>query len=429
MKRSTAASEAMFKQASALIPGGVNSPVRAFGQVGGTPVYFKSASGSRFTDVDGNEYVDFCQSWGPLILGHARAEVVDAVREASQYGLSFGACHEGEVKLAELVLRAFPGFERVRMVSSGTEAVMTALRLARGATGRDLILKFEGGYHGHSDGLLVKAGSGLVTNATASSKGIPEQVAASTLVAPFDNEDAVTALFEKYSGKIAAVIIEPLPANNGLLVQRLAYMQFLRDITKQHGTMLIFDEVISGLRLHFGGYGAQLGIQPDMLTLGKIIGGGMPVGAVIGIADQMDLLSPLGGVYQAGTLSGNPVSLAAGIATLNILSQGDVYKHIDALGERFVSELTDSGLPYARAQRVGSIVWLYLDEGEFPRRADAISDRAMQRFTKMYHKLLDRGYYLPPSSYEVMFISGAHSEAEVVGLAAAVLDELQGDAS
>jgi len=425
MKRNIAASEAMFKQASALIPGGVNSPVRAFGQVGRTPVYFKSATGSKCTDVDGNEYVDMCQSWGPLVLGHARAEVVEAVRDATQYGLSYGACHEGEVKLAELVMEAFPGFDKVRMVSSGTEAVMTALRLARGVTGRDLILKFEGGYHGHSDGLLVKAGSGLVTNATASSKGIPEQVAASTLVCPFDDQAAVEKLFEQHGKNIAAIIIEPLPANNGLLVQRQEYLQFLRDITKQHGALLIFDEVISGLRLHFGGYGEQVGIQPDMITLGKIIGGGMPVGAVIGVADHMDMLSPLGSVYQAGTLSGNPVSLAAGIATMRILQQGDVYKHIDALGERFVGKLTASGLSYARAQRMGSIVWLYMDEGEFPRRANGIADTAMQRFTKMYHNLLDCGYYLPPSSYEVMFISGAHSETEIDGLADAVLAELQ----
>ncbi len=414
----------LFEKASALIPGGVNSPVRAFGQVGGTPVYFKSASGSRFIDADGNEFVDFCQSWGPLILGHAHPEVVDAVKTAAGRGLSYGACHEGEVEIAELILGAFTGFERVRMVSSGTEAVMTALRLARGATGRNLVLKFEGGYHGHYDGMLVKAGSGLVTHGTASSKGVPAGIAETTLVAPLDGEAEVEAIFEKFGNEIAAVIVEPVPANNGLLIQRPEFLKFLREITAKNGALLIFDEVITGFRLHFGGFTQLSGALPDLVTLGKIIGGGMPLGAVIGKAEVMDLLSPLGAVYQAGTLSGNPVSLAAGLATLNILKRGNVYEKIGKLGERFETRLAESNLEIARVRRIGSIIWPYFDKGEFPRRADGISENAMKRFTRIFHPLLETGFYLPPSSYEVMFISCAHSEEEIDALANAVCGQL-----
>ncbi len=414
-----------FSRAIKSIPGGVNSPVRSFKQVGGTPVYFDKAFGSRFTDVDGNEYVDFCQSWGPLILGHSHPQVIDAVKVAAEKGLSYGACHAGEVELAELILDAFPGFDRVRMMSSGTEAVMSAIRLARGATRRNLVVKFEGGYHGHYDGMLVKAGSGLVTHGAASSQGVPQSIAETTLVVHLDDESAVEMLFNDFGSDIAAVIIEPLPANNGLLVQRVEYLQFLRDITKKFGTLLIFDEVISGFRLHFGGYWEMVGILPDLVTLGKIIGGGMPLGAVVGRAEQMELFSPIGGVYQAGTLSGNPVSLAAGIATLNILKQGNVYDYIDTLSQKLHNILTESKLPIARTIRMGSIVWLYFDKGEFPRRADAISNDAMNRFTKMYHSLLKRGFYLPPSSYEVLFISSAHSRVDIENLAETLLEELE----
>jgi glutamate-1-semialdehyde 2,1-aminomutase len=417
-------SKRLFEKALGLIPGGVNSPVRAFGQVGGTPVYFKSASGARFIDADGNEFVDFCQSWGPLILGHSHPEVVEAVQSAASRGLSYGACHEGEIELAELVLSAFPGFERVRMVSSGTEAVMTALRLARGATGRNLVLKFEGGYHGHFDGMLVKAGSGLVTFGTASSKGIPASIAGTTLVTHLDDEQAVISLFEKYGSDIAAVIIEPVPANNGLLIQRPQFLKFLREITSKNGALLIFDEVITGFRLHFGGFSHLSGVAPDLVTLGKIIGGGLPLGAVIGKAEVLDLLSPLGEVYQAGTLSGNPVSIAAGLSTLGILKHSGVYGKIDALGARFESRLEESNIDFARVRRIGSIVWPYFDTGEFPRRADAISAEAMKRFTQIFHPLLAKGFYLPPSSYEVMFISGAHSEDEIDFLADAICELL-----
>lgn len=421
---SLSASNQLYENARNLIPGGVNSPVRAFKQVGGNPIYISKAKGSGFVDADGNKYVDFCQSWGPLILGHSRPEVVEAVREAAPNGLSYGACHKGEVELGELVLSAFPGFSRARFVNSGTEAVMTALRLARGATGRDLIVKFEGGYHGHFDGMLVKAGSGLATHAIASSKGIPGSIAQTTVVAPLDDEESVDAIFKQYGDQIAAVIIEPLPANNGLLIQRKEFLQHLRDITRKHGSLLIFDEVISGFRMHFGAYWQLINIEPDMFTLGKIIGGGMPVGALVGKEEIMDQLSPLGNVYQAGTLSGNPVSLAAGKATLQILKNESPYEQMEDLGRYFIDKLENSSFPHARAQQAGSILWLYLDETEFPRKADQISEKAMQRFTGMYWNLMHKGHYLPPSSYEVLFLSAAHTKEEINNLAEDILAEL-----
>jgi len=409
-----------------LIPGGVNSPVRAFKKVGGTPLYFSRASGSGFVDVDDNHYVDFCQSWGPLILGHSHPAVVEAVRKAAPRGLSYGACHEAEVHLAGLLLQAFPGFQRTRTVSSGTEAVMTALRIARGATGRDLVVKFDGGYHGHFDGMLVKAGSGLATLAIADSGGVAGGIAETTLVADLDSEDSVRTLFRNHGDNIAAVIIEPLPANNGLLVQRREFLHFLRRVTREHGALLIFDEVISGFRLHFGGYGELVGMEPDLVTLGKIIGGGMPIGAVVGKAETMDLLAPLGSVYQAGTLSGNPVSLAAGIATLETLRDDPPYDRLEMLGAGFQEELAASGLPWARAQRVGSILWLYLAESPFPAAPGQIAPEVAERFNQVHGRLLDAGYYLPPSAMEVLFLSAAHTEEEVAGLAQTLTRELAG---
>ena len=426
MKLDLNESKRLFDRAMTLMPGGVNSPVRAFKHVGGSPLFLGRASGSCFTDADGNRYVDFCQSWGPLILGHAHPQVVDAVIEAAKDGLSYGTCHRREVELAELILSGFKGLERVRIMSSGTEAVMTALRIARGVTGRELLMKFEGGYHGHFDGMLVKAGSGLATLGTASSAGIQAAVARATLVAPLDDEEAVASLFKRYGSQLAAVIIEPLPANNGLLVQRVEFLDFLRKITRKFGSLLIFDEVISGFRLWFGGYGQKVGVEPDLVTLGKVIGGGMPIGAVVGRVDTMESLSPLGAVYQAGTLSGNPVSLAAGIATLKLLKTEPVYEKLESLGRHFEECLGKSGQTYARTQRVGSIVWPYLDDGAFPRRHDTISERAVERFKAIYWKLLEDGYYLPPSAYEVLFISFAHSPDEVEGLAHSIVRSLQG---
>lgn len=417
-------SRSLFKKANNIIPGGVNSPVRAFQQVGGAPIFIKSGRGSKIYDVDGNEYVDFCQSWGPLILGHAHTEVVEAVVRAASEGLSFGACHRRELELAQLILSAFNNYNRVRVMNSGTEAVMTALRLARGTTGRDLVLKFEGGYHGHHDSLLVKAGSGLATFGIASSAGIPFNIARSTIVAPLDEEEAVSKIFKKQGQNIAAVIIEPLPANNGLLIQRLEFLKFLRNITREYGSLLIFDEVITGFRLCYGGYGESLGIEADLVTLGKIIGGGMPIGAVVGPARIMDRLAPLGPVYQAGTLSGNPVSLAAGIATLSVLKNGGIYSKLEYLGKKLEEALARSGISFCRVVRVGSIAWLYLDDGELPRRADRISSRAVKRFKDIYWKLLEEGYYLPPSAYEVLFISAAHRVAEIEGLAESTIKNL-----
>ncbi len=417
-------SRELYKEATGLIPGGVNSPVRAFGKVGGDPVFVRSASGSRFRDEDNNEYVDFCMSWGPLILGHSHPKVVEAVREAAPCGLSYGTCHRKEIELAALVLDAFPGYDRVRMVNSGTEAVMTALRIARGVTDRSLVIKFEGGYHGHCDGMLVKAGSGLATQAIADSSGVPSAIAGTTLVAELDDESSVKRLFDSHGDDIAALIIEPLPANNGLLMQRQDFLRFLRDITSRYGALLIFDEVISGFRLNFGGYGQLVGITPDLSVLGKIIGGGMPVGAVAGKAEIMDVLAPTGSVYQAGTLSGNPVSLAAGIATLSILRDDPPYDVLERLGRKFVEELSATGKTFARAQQAGSILWLYLDEKEFPRQPEEISPVAVDRFNDIYQPILRQGYYLPPSPYEVIFLSTAHAGEEVTGLARAINEEL-----
>ena len=414
---SLSASLERFAKAYSMIPGGVNSPVRAFKSVGGTPVFLSKAKGSRFWDIDGNEYIDFCQSWGPLVLGHADERVVEAVRSAAYNGLSFGACHEGEILMAELILSAMKDFNCVRLVNSGTEAVMTALRLARGATSRDLIVKFEGGYHGHSDSMLVKAGSGLVTFGEADSSGIPKEIACQTIVAPFDDEDKAADIFKMYGSRIAAVIIEPLPANNGLLVQRREFLQYLREITQINGSLLIFDEVISGFRFNFGGYYQTIDVIPDLVTLGKVIGGGMPIGALAGPREIMKNLAPEGSVYQAGTLSGNPVSLAAGIETLKILSDKSVYKKLEALGQKFASLLEAANIPSLRFQRAGSILWLYLDERELPKKPAEISSAAMERYKALYWPLLERGFYLPPSPYEVMFLSVCHNEHELTKFA------------
>lgn len=416
-------SQELFSKAQARIPGGVNSPVRAFMSVGGDPVYFKSGLGGKFVDADGNEYVDLCLSWGPLILGHAHPAVVEAVIDAARAGLSFGACHEREIQIAELILSAFPYHEKVRLVSSGTEAVMTAVRLARGVTGRPLILKFDGCYHGHVDGLLVKAGSGLVTQAIATSQGIPESITSCTLTCPLDDELAVREIFRLHGQRIAAAIIEPLPANSGLLVQRTELLELLRELTRASGSILIFDEVISGFRLTFGGYAGLLGITPDMTTLGKIIGGGMPVGAVLASAAVMDQLAPLGKVYQAGTLSGNPVALAAGLATLNQLSDGAAYVHLEDLGWLMESELRSNGIG---CRRVGSIVWPYLSAGEPPRRPDAVSSEAVNRFNSVHRHVLDRGYYMPPSAWEVCFLCTSHTPEQIRGFTRVLAECLRG---
>ena len=423
-RRMTRSAE-LYQRACDLMPAGVNSPVRAFRSVGGTPVMFKHANGAEFTDVDGNRYVDFCLSWGPLILGHAAPEVIEAVQQAVSEGLSFGAPHAREVQLAERVLAAFPEMERVRFVSSGTEAVMSALRLARGATDRPLILKFDGCYHGHADAMLVKAGSGLVTHGMSDSAGVPQEVADLTIVVPLDDDAALEKAFEEHGSRLAAAIIEPMPANNGLLLQRDEFLRKLRALCDRHGTLLIFDEVISGLRLRYGGYGQEVGIRPDLVTLGKIVGGGMPVGAFLARKELMELVAPLGPVYQAGTLSGNPVAMAAGRACLDELANGGAYTQLENLGkqldERFAA--IQAKVPWFQWARRGSVFWLYLAEGELPRRADRISPQPRERFNALHGKLLDRGIYLGPSAFEVGFLSTAHGTAEVDRLAEALETE------
>ncbi len=423
-RRTTKSAEA-FSRAVELMPGGVNSPVRAFRSVGGTPVFFKSGEGAEFVDIDGNHYVDFCLSWGPLILGHAHPAVVDAVRQAAAEGLSFGAPSPREVQLSERVLAAFPEMERVRFVSSGTEAVMSACRLARGVTGRPLLLKFAGCYHGHADSMLVKAGSGLVTQGLSDSAGVPDEIAALTVVAPLDDEAALEQIFQAHGPRIAAAIIEPMPANNGLLLQRDELLKKLRDLCTAHGALLIFDEVISGLRLRYGGYGHEVGIQPDLVTLGKIVGGGMPVGAFLGSKAHMEQLAPLGPVYQAGTLSGNPVAMAAGRACLDELVGGGAYQKLEELGrlldERFAR--IQGKVPWFRWARRGSVFWLHLSEGPLPRRPDRIAPEARERYVALHGKLLDRGLYLAPSAFEVGFLSTAHTHAHVERLADALETE------
>jgi len=406
------------------MPGGVSSPVRAFKSVGGEPIYFEKASGAHFQDVDGNRYIDFCMSWGPLVLGHAHPQVIEAVQKAVVNGLSFGACCENEVELAELVLEAFPSMEQVRFVSSGTEAVMTAIRLARGATGRDKILKFEGGYHGHSDSLLVKAGSGLATLGTSSSLGVPSSLASETIVCPLNDEGALSEIFAKYGSELAAAVVEPLPGNNGLLEQRPEWLKTLRKLCSDNGALLIFDEVISGFRLSFGGYGDLVGVDADIITLGKIIGGGMPVGALTASRKLMENLAPIGGVYQAGTLSGNPVSLAAGIATLKLLQDGTVYQRLERLGEKLDEALAEKRLQHSWLQwrRIGSLFWLHLVDKDLPRDASSIDSKAISRLDAMHGPLLERGVYLPPSAYELCFLSASHTESAIKTLVNGIAD-------
>ena len=427
MDRSRARSAELYQQASKIMPGGVSSPVRAFRSVSGTPIFVRDARGARFHDEDGNTYVDYCMSWGPLLLGHSHPAVVEAVCEAANAGLSFGACSRREIELAELILSAFKNMDQLRFVSSGTEAVMTAVRLARGATGRSKILKFAGGYHGHSDSMLVKAGSGLVTFGTSSSLGVPETVASETIVCPFDNEEILTQTFTAFGPMLAAAIVEPLPANNGLLEQRPEWLHRLRELCDRHGALLIFDEVISGFRLRFGGYGDSLGISADLITLGKIIGGGMPVGALVGPKHLMEHLAPVGNVYQAGTLSGNPVAMAAGAATLSLLQSEELYQQIELLGRLLDSALTQARLqiPFINWRRVGSVVWLHLAEGPVPRSADTILPEAIERFNRVHGFSLDRGIYLPPSAFEVFFLSAAHSQTDMHDLAKTITEALR----
>jgi glutamate-1-semialdehyde 2,1-aminomutase len=412
----TARSEALYKRAVNVIPGGVSSPVRAFRAVGGTPRFIARGAGQHITDADGNTYLDFVNSWGALILGHAHPAVVAAITAAAANGTTFGAPCEGEVELAERLVASYSALEQVRFVSSGTEAVMSAIRLARAFTGRDLIVKFSGCYHGHADHLLVAAGSGLATFGRPSSAGVPEAFTACTRVLPLDDEAAVEALFAKEGDRIAAVIIEPVPANHGLLLQRKEFLQALRKVTSRHGTLLIFDEVISGFRLARGGVSELSGIVPDLATFGKVIGGGMPVGAFGGPRKIMARLAPDGDTYQAGTLSGNPVAMASGIATLDVLIEHNGWQKLEALGAELETllqpVLAKAGFP-VHLTRQGSLIWMSFHEGGAPRTAAPLTEAATVRYSALFHAMLDRGVYLPPSAYEACFMSLAHTSADL----------------
>ncbi|MFI5309993.1 MAG: glutamate-1-semialdehyde 2,1-aminomutase [Gemmatimonadales bacterium] len=409
-------SKAWMARAERVIPGGVSSPVRAFRAVGGTPLVLRSGAGAEFEDVDGRRYVDFVCSWGPLILGHAHPEVRQAIVEAVARGTSFGAPCEPEIELAEYIVGSYPGLEQVRFVSSGTEATMSAIRVARGATGRDRIVKFAGCYHGHADHLLVSAGSGLVTFGQPSSAGVPEAFARETLVLPLDDEQRVTELLRGQGDRIAAVIIEPVPANNGLLLQRPEFLATLRRETERAGTVLIFDEVISGFRLARGGAASLFGITPDLATFGKVIGGGLPVGAFGGRRDLMRHLAPEGPVYQAGTLSGNAVAMTVGLTTLRVLEREHGWSRLEdtgrALEELLAPVLAAAPFP-ARLVRVGSLFWMSLQDGEPPRAAADIHAGAASLYTPLFHSLLTGGVALAPSAYESGFLSLAHQRSHL----------------
>ena len=416
----------LFKAASRVIPGGVNSPVRAFRGVGGEPFFVASAEGARLTDVDGRSYLDFVGSWGPLILGHAARPVVEAVTAAVSRGTSYGAPTPGEVDLAEMITAAYPSMEMVRLVSSGTEATMSAIRVARGATGRDVLLKFDGCYHGHADSLLVKAGSGAATFGIPDSAGVPESLARLTVTASFNDIAGVRAIFEARGREVAAVIVEPVAGNMGVVPPAPGFLEALRDLCTRHGAVLIFDEVITGFRLAFGGAQMKYGIRPDLTCLGKIIGGGLPVGAYGGSRDLMSRVSPLGPVYQAGTLSGNPLAVAAGLATLRALREGDVYRRLDSLGAELerglVAAAGKAGVPFT-VNRVGSMLTGFFTDKPVTDYATAKRSDAA-RYGRFFHAMLARGVFLAPSQFEAAFVSLAHRDADIVAAAEAAAQSI-----
>lgn len=403
----------LFEKAKAYFPGGVNSPVRAFRSVGGTPLFIEKGKGSHVWDADGNEYIDYCASWGPLILGHANDPVLNAVEKTMRNGTSFGAPTRLENELAELILSNNPYIEKIRFVSSGTEAVMSAIRLARGFTGRNKILKFEGCYHGHSDSLLVKAGSGLVTFGNTSSAGVPESFVKETIVVPLNNKEAVEQAFTQFKNEIACVIIEPIPANNGLLLQDKTYLEFLREICTAHKTLLLFDEVISGFRVGFCGAAGYYDIKPDIITYGKIIGGGFPVGAYGASKEIMSSISPEGNVYQAGTLSGNPVAMAAGIAQLTECLKPGFYQDLEDKTKRLIQGLSKNKKHDFKLFSIGSIFWLAFTDKATISCAEDIDPDSMKHFKTLYHSLLENGIYSGPSGYEVGFMSEAHTQEDI----------------
>ena len=408
-------SDSLFSSAQRLMPGGVNSPVRAFRGVGGRPFFVARAAGARIEDVDGRSYVDFLGSWGPLILGHAHPSVVEALGDAARRGTSYGAPTEGEVEMAALIARAMPSMEMMRLVSSGTEAAMSAIRLARGATGRDLVVKFDGCYHGHADSLLVKAGSGGATFGVPDSGGVPAALAALTVALPFNDLDAVARLMDARGHEVAVVVVEPVAGNMGVVPPAPGYLQGLRDLCTRHGALLLFDEVITGFRVGPGGAQARYGVRPDLTCLGKIIGGGLPVGAYGGRRDLMEQVSPLGPVYQAGTLSGNPLAVAAGLATLKVLADPTVYERLDRLGARVESGLSQAAGHAGVAltvNRVGSMLTAFFTAAPVVDLASAKrADTA--RYARFFHAMLERGVFLAASQFEAAFVSLAHTDDDL----------------
>ncbi len=411
----TSRSESLFERARETIPAGVNSPVRAFGAVGGTPVFFERAYGPHLWDADGRRYIDYVGSWGPMVLGHTHPQVVEAVQAAAARALSFGAPTESEIDLVETICRLVPSVEMARLVSSGTEATMTAIRLARGFTGRSLIVKFEGCYHGHADSLLVKAGSGALTFGNPSSAGVPPETAAHTLVLDYNDISQVDNLFREKGDQVACVIVEPVAGNMNLVLPAPGFLESLRKNCSQYGAVLLFDEVMTGFRVALGGAQARYGIKPDLTTLGKVIGGGMPVGAVGGRRDIMQKIAPLGPVYQAGTLSGNPVAVAAGLATLMLVEAKDFQSKIEAttqaLVQGLIAEARKANFVFS-AQSIGSMFGLYFRAAP-PTRFAEVMQCDKERFNKFFHEMLNRGVYLAPSAYEAGFVSAAHGEAEI----------------
>lgn len=417
----TSANQALFEKSQQLIPGGVNSPVRAFRSVGGTPIFFKKGLGSKLWDVDGKEYIDYINSWGPMIVGHAHPDVISAVQAVAANSLSFGAPTGLELEMASLINKLVPSMEQVRLVSSGTEATMSAIRVARGFTGRNKLVKFEGCYHGHSDALLVKAGSGLLTFGEPSSAGVPAEVAAHTLTLEYNNTQQLKELFAKAGDEIACVIIEPVVGNMNLVVPHMEFLQTLRELCTQHGTVLIFDEVMTGFRVHLGGAQALYGIQPDMTTLGKVIGGGLPVGAFGGRKDIMQCLAPLGAVYQAGTLSGNPVAVTAGLETLKLIQAPDFHAKLTAMTKKLVDGLVavakEAGVVFS-AQNVGGMFGLYFSE-QCPTSFAEVMQTNKDNFNLFFHSMLASGVYLGPSAFEAGFVSAAHTDDDIASTLAA----------
>ena len=404
-------SEKLYNQALGFMPGGVNSPVRACGSVGCVPLFIDHAEGSKIYDADGNCFIDYICSWGPNILGHSHPQVINAVINTCKKGLTFGACHKGEIQLAQRIKRNVPSMEMLRLVNSGTEAVMSAIRAARGYTGRDKIVKFEGCYHGHSDGLLVKAGSGLLTNSIPNSAGVPKGYTDSTLLARYNNIQSVETLFEKYGNEIACVIVEPCAANMGVVPPQKGFLQFLRDITHKYNSLLIFDEVITGFRLGIGGAQGFYGIKPDLTTLGKIVGGGMPLAVYGGKREIMECVAPLGSVYQAGTLSGNPVAVSAGIETLKILeeNQEEIYGSLESKSAKIEQAMKKAGL---NVNRTGSIMTVFFTDAKVT-DYDTAQTSDTKAYARYFKYLQSNGIYTAPSQFEAMFVSYAHSDEDI----------------